>query len=112
MKIAKFPVIAVTSGEPAGVGPELCCRLFEKEFSARLVILGDRDLLAARAAALGAPVRFSDYQLGMPPPPGRLEILHSPLAAPSIPGTLNAANSPYVLALLDRAVEGVAVTSA
>ena len=42
------PLIAVTSGEPAGIGPELCLRLADYQGGERLVVLGDRDLLAAR----------------------------------------------------------------
>lgn len=101
-----LPVIAVTSGEPAGVGPELCARLLEKDFPARLVVLGDRELIEARAAALNMPVQFCDYRPEMPPSPGSLEILHSPLAVPALPGKLDIANGAYVLALLDRALAG------
>ena len=88
-----LPVIAVTSGEPAGIGPELCLTLAAREFPARIIVLGDRDLLAARAR-----------QLGIDPSP--LEILHLPLMAPSTPGRLDPANAGYVLALLDRALAG------
>jgi len=95
------PVIAITSGEPAGVGPELCGRLLEKDFPARLVILGDRALIAQRS---GLPVQ--DYRPDGPAPAGCLEVLHQPLAAPSLPGKLDTANGPYVLALLDRALSG------
>lgn len=94
-------VIAVTSGEPAGVGPELCGRILEKDFPARLVVLGDRALIAQRS---GVPVQ--DYRPEAPAPSGHLEVLHIPLAAPSLPGKLDTANGPYVLALLDRALAG------
>jgi 4-hydroxythreonine-4-phosphate dehydrogenase len=84
----------------------LCARLLEKNFPARLVILGDRGLIEARAAALGTPVSFVDYQPETPPEPGHLEVLHIPLAVPALPGKLDIANGPYVLALLDRALAG------
>ncbi len=99
-------VIAVTSGEPAGIGPELCLRLPELKTEARLVVLGDKSLLQARAACLGLSVPMVDYQPNQLPPEGVLEVLHLPLAAPSLPGKLTPANGPYVLSLLDRALSG------
>ncbi len=77
------PTIALTSGEPAGVGPELCTMLARKKFPARLVTIGDRSLLE-----------------------GCAHIDHVPLAAPSKPGKLDAANARYVLRVLDRAIDG------
>lgn len=55
------PIIAVTSGEPAGIGPELCLRLTEYTGDAHPVVLCDKHLLAERAAALGIPVALRDY---------------------------------------------------
>lgn len=101
-----LPRIAVTSGEPAGIGPELCLRLAGYTGEAHPVILGDRELLAARATALGLEVAFREYVPGMAPDPARLDVLHIPLAVTSTPGHLDAANGAYVLALLDRALAG------
>ena len=92
MKTAK-PVIAVTSGEPAGIGPELCLALTEREFPVRLLVLGDRQLIEERARLLGRST-------------AGLDTLHIPLAAQSTPGKLDVRNAGYVLALLDRALAG------
>jgi 4-hydroxythreonine-4-phosphate dehydrogenase len=100
------PIIAVTSGEPAGIGPELCLRLAEYVCDARPVVLGDRQLLAARAAALGVTVSLRDYAPDNAVAHGVLDVLHIPLAEPSVAGQLNVANGAYVLALLDRALAG------
>jgi 4-hydroxythreonine-4-phosphate dehydrogenase len=100
------PIIAVTSGEPAGVGPELCLRLAGQDFGARLVVLVDRELLAERARALGARLQLKDFDATSARPRDGLEVLHLPLNAKSAAGKLNPANSPYVLALLDRALQG------
>ena len=100
------PLIAVTSGEPAGIGPELCLRLAEYRGEAHPIILGDRDLLAARAAQLGLKVLFRDYIEGQGHEAGRLDVLHLPLAVPSQAGKLDAANGRYALSLLDRALAG------
>ena len=104
-----LPVIAVTSGEPAGVGPELCLRLLERDFPARLVILADRQLLKARSGAVGLSsdrLKLRDWASELPPERGVVDILHQPLVAPSNPGQLDPANANYVLGLLDRALDG------
>ena len=111
----KPPLIAVTSGEPAGIGPELCLRLAGYEGDAQPVILGDRSLLEARAAQLGLAVSFRDFcpknpvdraPQEVPLGYSMLDVLHIPLAVPAQAGQLNVANGPYVLALLDRALAG------
>ena len=87
------PVIAVTSGEPAGIGPDLCLRLAERTWPAQLVVLGDRDLLATRAQQLGLDA-------------GRIEIRHVPLQKSALAGRLDPANARYVLDILDVALAG------
>ena len=101
-----LPVIAVTSGEPAGIGPDICLALAELRPHCRAVILADQGLLAARAARLGLVLRLRAYDPGRVPAAGELEVLHLPLAAPVTVGRLNPANSGYVLAMLRRAVGG------
>ncbi len=76
------PVVALTSGEPAGVGPELCSRIAAQGFDARVIVVGDRSLFEAA------------------------EVDHVPLRRPRTPGTLDPANSRYVLEVLDRAIDG------
>ena len=87
------PVIAVSSGEPAGIGPDICLRLAERSWPAKLVILGDQHLLEQRARALGLDANT-------------IEITHIPLTVPSITGRLDPANAGYVLRLLDAALAG------
>ncbi|MEK7436158.1 MAG: 4-hydroxythreonine-4-phosphate dehydrogenase PdxA [Pseudomonadota bacterium] len=101
-----LPVIAVTSGEPAGIGPDICLALAALRPACRAVILADRELLAERAARLGLTLRLRAFDPGRAPTTGELELLHLPLAAPATAGRLDPANSPYVLSLLDRAVAG------
>lgn len=100
------PRIAVTSGEPAGIGPELCLQLATHAQGAQPVVLGDRTLLAERAAALGLKVVLRDFDPENPVANDCLDVLHVPLAVPSVAGTLDPANGRYVLALLDRALAG------
>lgn len=105
-KAAPLPVVAVTSGEPAGIGPDICLALAAQRPACRAVILADRELLAARAARLGLALRLCAFDPARSPAADALEVLHLPLAAPVTAGRLDPANSPYVLALLDRAVAG------
>ncbi len=103
-----IPRIALTSGEPAGVGPELCLALAGDELPCELVCLGDRDLLAERARQLNL-VRTLRAYAGTPAAAhaaGTLLVEHHALATVSRPGQLDRANVPYVLALLERAVAG------
>ncbi len=89
--------IALTTGEPAGIGPEVALRA-AVESSCECDLIGDATLLESAAKVLG---------LSWPlPASGRLRIVHEPLATPVQPGRLDPANSPYVLRLLDRALEG------
>jgi len=106
-----IPRIALTSGEPAGIGPELCLALAAQELPCELVCFGDRALLEERAQLLHRAVSLRAWQ---PLPgaartlhvPGDLAVAHLPLAAASVAGRADPANARYVLALLDRAVEG------
>lgn len=95
------PRIVITSGEPAGIGPELCLTLARHDFPARLVILADRNLLAERARLIGADLDSDLKQLE-----ARCEIRHVPLCAPSQPGQLARENATYVIELLDQALAG------
>ena len=99
-------ILAITSGEPAGVGPELCAALARRDWAARLVVIGDRGLIAERVHGIAPEVPVADYAPGAAPAPGSLEVLHVPLAVPAVAGRLDAANGRYVLDVLDRAIAG------
>jgi len=98
--------IAVTSGEPAGIGPDICLALAPERFDAPLVVVGDRGLLQDRAQLLGLRLRFAEPGAKEAFEPGVLTVLHVPLAAACRPGVLDPANARYVLAQIERALEG------
>lgn len=100
--------LAITCGEPAGIGPDLCLQLAQRPHRHTLVVLADRQLLLERAAKLGMGIQLHDYEPSLCPdlPPGHLQVLHIPLARSVLPGKLDPANSPYVLNLLRRAATG------
>jgi 4-hydroxythreonine-4-phosphate dehydrogenase len=99
------PRIVITSGEPAGIGPDIIAQIDPSQFEARLVVLGDRSLLRARAEANHMSVPFSDYDNARETV-GTLQIMHEPLLKPCCPGELDSANAAYVLKLLERACRG------
>src|SRR6266851_4628728 len=98
------PVIAVTSGEPAGIGPDVCLALARKRFAARIVVLGDREMLGSRARQLGLGARLCDPGAGLTS--DSIACLHMPLSSPCRAGTLDPRNAPYVISLIDRAIAG------
>src|SRR5258708_4015992 len=98
------PAIAVTSREPAGVGPDVCLALARKRFAARIVVLGDREMLQSRARQLGLRLRLRDPGSAMTS--DSIACLHVPLSYTCRAGTLDRRSAPYVISLLDRAIAG------
>lgn len=104
------PCFALTPGEPAGIGPDLCLLLARQAQPAPLVAIASRELLAERAEQLGlkidllevAPQRWPDS----PAAAGSLYVWDTPLATPATPGKLTPANAAYVLQTLTRAGQG------
>ena len=105
----RVPRIVVTSGEPAGIGPDACVALARKDWPADLVIAGDARLLERTAAALGGAPRLSAYDPSTPPAvsrAGTLNLLDVPAPHPVVAGRLDARNAASVIAMLDRACDG------
>src|SRR3569623_2319942 len=106
---APVPRIAITPGEPAGIGPDLCVLLAQPAHAAELVIVADPALLAARAAQLGLPLaqdRYDSAAAPVPPRAGRLRVAAVPLRAAVQSGELNPLNAAYVLDTLRAATQG------
>lgn len=106
--MSQLSALAITAGEPAGIGPDLCLQLAFQKLAQPVVILADKTVLQQRAAMLGLDVQLHDYDPSNAQslPLGNLTVLHLPTAQPVQPGKLNAANSPYVLNTLHRALQG------
>ncbi len=103
--------VAVTAGEPAGIGPDLCLALAGLSLPCSLVVIGSRALLAERARQLGLTLHLEAYLPEDAPSAhvsGRLQVLDVPLAAPCVAGKLDPANAPHVLGMLDRTIAGTA----
>ncbi len=99
-------VVAVTAGEPAGIGPELCAHLALRDWGVHPVVLGDAGLIETRLGALDRKVRVRQWQADMAAESGVLDVLHLPLARPCIPGRVDPVNAAHVLAMLERATDG------
>ena len=101
--------IALTPGEPAGIGPDLVVTLAQEARQHEIVAIADPGLLRERASALGLNIQLRDVDLAAvprPSAPGELAVLPVPLAEPAEPGKLNVKNALYILKTLDAAIEG------
>jgi len=102
--------LAITSGEPAGIGPDLLLGIAnDPGFTppAELVVLGDRDVFAARATALGLPFDWPETESeGTAHAEPGFRFRHLPTANPVTPGRLDPVNARHVLDLLDHAADG------
>jgi 4-hydroxythreonine-4-phosphate dehydrogenase len=104
------PRLFLTPGEPAGIGPDLVLALAARPSPAPIVAIADPDLLRARAKKLRLRVKVVEHEEGARFRAGVLPVVPVALRAPVTAGTLHAANSPYVLDTLRRAVELCRVT--
>lgn len=101
--------IAVTCGEPAGIGPDVVIALATRDWPVELVALGSEELLRERAREIGLAVSIEPWESRSGPSPsraGHLRCLDIPLAAAAAPGKLDTRNAPHVLAMLDTAGRG------
>lgn len=104
-----IPRIAITAGEPAGIGPDIALALAGQAHDAELVVVAAPELLRERAGLLGLDVQLREVDFRASPVaqvPGRLLVDAVPLAAPVLPGRPDPANASYVLDTLQRAVQG------
>ena len=102
------PPLALTTGEPAGIGPDLAVLLAQRPRVDDVVTLADADMLAERARLRGVPLDCRPYEPGaeVARAAGVLTVLPMPLPCPAQPGRLAPENARAVLAALDRAVNG------
>jgi len=101
----RSPVLAITPGEPAGIGPEILLQLCRDHPEFRVLAVADPRLLTQAAATLGLHTPIRSWQPGTEVRPGELACCPVALAAPAKPGKPDPANAPYVLETLTRAVE-------
>jgi 4-hydroxythreonine-4-phosphate dehydrogenase len=105
-----LPRLVVSSGEPAGIGPDLCLWLGTQSFAAQITVLADLETLRARAAA--SPlfkqhhINFTEGPATEAQQPGQLAVIAHPSKAKVDAGVLNPANAEHVLAMLDTAMQG------
>lgn len=96
----------VTSGEPAGIGPDICLTLADRVDERPIVVLADLDMLKKRIEVLGKNVELIEYQhQSSSALKGQLFVEHVPLAQEVVLGELNPQNAAYVLEQLRRSAE-------
>lgn len=101
--------LALTAGEPAGVGPDLLVQLASRPSGAQRVVVGDPMVLKERARKLGLDIRLQEFIPDQPPRPsasGCLELIEVRTRNPVRPGHLDPENAEHVLALLETAASG------
>jgi len=101
------PVIAITPGEPAGIGPDITLQLTQKTINAKLVIFADSQLLQQRAQQLKLKTNIKileDISQAEAHQPGHLQVFNIPLATETQAGVLNKHNACYVLDCLKQSV--------
>lgn len=101
-------IIALTPGEPAGIGPDLAVMLAQQARQDFIVAIADKHLLQERAELLKLPLSIQDFTHDEPvsTEAHTLSVKHVPLQTPVACGQLNPANASYVLNTLDVAVQG------
>ncbi len=97
------PRLALTPGEPAGIGADILLKLATMRDLSNIVVFADRELLKTRAEILGLSVQLHESFSGEGT--HQLIVHHIPLRAPAIPGQLNVENAPYVLETLTFATQ-------
>ena len=104
-----IPRIAITSGDPAGIGPDICVMLSQLNIGADITIIGDTEVLLNRSQQLDISFKVKPYQITNALEThckNQLNILHIPTLGTVKAGVLNPANSPYVLNTLTCAIDG------
>jgi 4-hydroxythreonine-4-phosphate dehydrogenase len=107
--MTNIPRLAVTPGEPSGIGPDLIIQLSQQQRQAQLVVIADKIMMQQRAEQLGITPKFIDYLASNAisvSAANEITILDIPCEESVIAGQLNKNNSKYVLNTLTRAAEG------
>jgi len=107
----KATKIAFTTGEPAGVGPDLALSLISHQREEIIVVFADPEVISARALALGQQIKIleiRDISQAVTVPPGYIQLIASRCPNPTCLGKPDPRNSPYVLKCLDQAVDSCA----
>ncbi|MGR9000550.1 MAG: 4-hydroxythreonine-4-phosphate dehydrogenase PdxA, partial [Gammaproteobacteria bacterium] len=105
----KIQRIALTPGEPAGIGPELCIQLAQQDLPCQLIVIASPDLLRQRAKQLGHVIQINEFDSSLPASiqtTGCLTVLPVELTEPALCGQLNSVNSRYVLKTITKAAKG------
>ena len=100
------PHIVISSGEPAGIGLDLCVLLSEKKFPAFITVVADKNALSHRASQLNKTITLHENKLIEHKGDHSLSISHVSARDDIEAGVLNSKNNSYVLDILNIALDG------
>lgn len=109
MALNTLPRIALTPGEPAGIGPDICIQLAQQDLPCQLIAIASPELLVQRAKQLGLPIQINEFDSSLSPTDQRagcLTVLPVELPEPVLCGQTNQLNSRYVLKTITKATKG------
>jgi 4-hydroxythreonine-4-phosphate dehydrogenase len=109
MALNTIPRIALTPGEPAGIGPDLCIQLAQHDLPCQLIAIASPELLVQRSKQLGFPIRINEFDCSLPPAAqtaGCLTVFPVELAESAQCGQTTPLNSRYVLKTITKATKG------
>ena len=109
MALNTIPRIALTPGEPAGIGPDICIQLAQQDLPCQLIAIASPELLVQRAKQLGLSIQINEFNSSLPPAnqsAGYLTVLPVELTEPALCGQINQLNSRYVLKTITKATKG------
>ncbi|MDM7861809.1 4-hydroxythreonine-4-phosphate dehydrogenase PdxA [Alteromonas sp. ASW11-36] len=100
--------IAITPGEPAGIGPDLLIKVAQQQWDAQLVVCADQEMLLQRAEQLNLPLTLIPFDAEhlATQGPGELYVKHIQCDKPVVTGQLDSDNGHYVVETLRVACEG------
>ncbi len=104
----KLDTLAITPGEPAGIGPDLCIQYARQAHDFQMVLIADPELIRQRAEQLNQPLKLIEFNdsISRASGMGTLYYRAVSLAEPAVPGILNVNNADYILKTLDIAIQG------
>ena len=109
MTVNRIPRLVLTPGEPAGIGPDLCVQLSQRDLPYALIVIASPEVLLQRGELLGLPLSIDEFNPDLSPVPhtaGHLTVLPVEVNEPVTCGQTNPLNSRYVLKTLTKATQG------
>ena len=109
MNTSSVPTICITSGEPAGIAPDIILKALQQPFNARILVLSSSTILQQRAKQLGIELKIKNHKTSksvLTHSAGQLDVINIPQACEVTPGKLDVNNAEFVIKSLELAADG------